>query len=58
MTRKGIDWMDTVSDEDTETPKERCLDDLFNQLLLGINWGLVAVFLTSKALHKYYQDLY
>ena len=27
-------------------------------MLPGINWGLVAVVLTPKALQKYYQDLY
>ena len=30
----------------------------FAQLLPGINWGLVAVVLTPKALQKYHQDLY
>ena len=56
MSKKGIDWVDRI--DIGKLPMRDAWTSFFAQLLPGINWGLVAVVLTPKALQNYYQDLY
>ena len=52
----GMDCVDRTNTG--KLPRRDAWTSFFAQLLPVINWGLVAVVLTSKALQKYYQDLY
>ena len=56
MIKKGIGWVDRMNTG--KLPRRDTWMSFFAKLLLGTNWGLVAVVLTPKALQKYYQDLY
>ena len=53
---EGTGWDDRMSTG--ELPRRDAWMSVFVQLLPGINWGLVAVVLTPKALQKYCHDLY
>ena len=58
MIKKGIGWVDRNRMNTGKIPMRDAWMSFFVQLLPGINYGLVAVFLTPNTLQKYYQDLY
>ena len=49
--KKGIYWVERMNTG--KLPRRDAWTSFFVQLLPGINWGLVVVVLTPKALQKY-----
>ena len=56
MTKKGVHGVDRM--KTGKLPNKDAWMGSFAQLLPGINWGVVAVVITTKALQRCYQDLY
>jgi hypothetical protein len=52
MIKKGFDWVDRMNTG--KLLRRDAWMSVFVLLLPGINWGLEAVVLTTKALTKYY----